>query len=401
MPFTFTVYRSTDTDATAANSNSIYASGFTINPGASTSSITISDGVDPEVVAGDGSSDTPTDASQTLLSTTAAGVNPGGFIFYEGVVTFSGSDGNSYTAIIFDYDEDNNDDVTNNNGGTNSNGLYEEGFFIAFIPNGFDPSDISGADIGEGPVPPPGVTLTRTAEVLNNSEFGVTCFTAGTLISTLKGDIPVEDLVAGDLIEAIDRKFPKMRRLFRRKITAAEIERNPKLRPVRILAGALGNELPRRDLLVSRQHRMVVSSAIAKRVCGFGEILIPAIKLTDLPGIFIDQDVKDVEYFHVLFDKHEVIFAEHAPTESLYTGTEALKALGTDAREEILTLFPSLAGLDAVPKLALPTPIAKEQKKIVTRHLANEQPLLSLSSRLHRRSLARGCIGHRVRQPAA
>jgi hypothetical protein len=50
-----------------------------------------------------------------------------------------------------------------------------------------------------------------------------------------------------------------------------------------------------------------------------------------------------VTYVHVLFDRHEVVFAEGAQSESLYTGDEALKALGEAARAEIFRLFPDLA----------------------------------------------------------
>jgi hypothetical protein len=378
MPLTFTVYRSTDTDATSGNQNSIYASSFTINGGATTSTITISDGSATDVLYGDGGGDSPTDPTQTLTSTTAPGVNTGGAIIYEGVVTFSGSDGNTYTAIIFDYNEDSSSNIDNNNSfGTNSNGLFEEGFFIAFIPNGFDPSDISGADIGAGPVPPPGVTLTRTAEVLNNAQFTFTCFTAGTLIKTPSGDVPVEYLREGNEVETFDHRHEKIRLVVSRKITSSEIDETPKFRPIHILAGALGNGLPRRDLLVSRQHRMVASSVIAERVCGTTDVLIPAIKLTELPGIFVDKDVEDVEYFHILFDQHEVIFAEGAPSESLYTGPQAILAMESEARKEVLTLFPELADRDYSPKPALPIPTAQKQKRLVARHMANNKPLLT------------------------
>ena len=52
----------------------------------------------------------------------------------------------------------------------------------------------------------------------------------------------------------------------------------PKVQPVRILAGALGHGMPQRDLLVSRQHRMLVSSAICERMFGLEQVLVSAIK---------------------------------------------------------------------------------------------------------------------------
>ena len=50
----------------------------------------------------------------------------------------------------------------------------------------------------------------------------------------------------------------------------------------------------------------------------------------------------EVEYFHMLFDKHEIVFAEGIPSESFHPGQQGWKALDTAARDEILMLFPEL-----------------------------------------------------------
>ena len=49
-----------------------------------------------------------------------------------------------------------------------------------------------------------------------------------------------------------------------------------------------------------------------------------------------------VEYFHILLDQHEVIFANGTAAESLYLGEQALRGLPPAARQEITTLFPEL-----------------------------------------------------------
>ena len=106
------------------------------------------------------------------------------------------------------------------------------------------------------------------------------------------------------------------------------------------------------------------------------DVLIAAIKLTALPGIFIDEDVEEVEYYHLLFDQHQVIIAEGAPSESLFTGPHTLSMLSNEAREEIFTIFPELRDLDytMVPAAFIPAP--KQQKHLIARHGQNQQPLL-------------------------
>ncbi|MCK0126229.1 Hint domain-containing protein [Gelidibacter sp. F2691] len=203
----------------------------------------------------------------------------------------------------------------------------------------------------------------------------VTCFTAGTLIETKLGPIAIEDVQVGDLVLTSEGIKP-VRWIGKSPVTIEKLLSNPKLFPIRITAGALGDGLPIRDLLVSRQHRMMISSPIAQRMFGTTDVLVHAIKLTQLPGIYIDQSMTEVTYYHMLFDDHQVVYAEGAPSESLYTGPEALKAISDDAREEVLTLFPELADRNYSPNLAKFTPDAKRQKKLVERHLKNKKPLL-------------------------
>ncbi|MFA3918394.1 Hint domain-containing protein [Ruegeria hyattellae] len=209
--------------------------------------------------------------------------------------------------------------------------------------------------------------------------INIVCLASGTLIETHEGPAQIEDLRVGDLVSTMDHGLQSILWIGRKKLTKTCLASQPKLRPVRITAGALGSGFPKRDLLVSRQHRMLVSSKIAMRMFSSQDILVAAIKLTELPGICIDETVESVEYFHLLFDRHEIIYAEEAPTESLYAGAEALKAISLDAREEILTLFPELQDETHAPEPALPMPACQLQKQLVARHVKNGKPLLEAS----------------------
>ena len=183
----------------------------------------------------------------------------------------------------------------------------------------------------------------HTTEVVGIVAFEdglITCFTSGTKIAVPGGTHAIEELAIGDRVLTKDRTPQAICWIGRRKYTAHQLEQNPKLRPVRILAGALGQGLPKRDMLVSRQHRMLLQSRIAERMFGKSEVLVSAIKLTGLPGIFVDEAVHSVDYVHLLFQQHEIIYAEGTLTESLFTGPEALKSVSAEARQEILTIFP-------------------------------------------------------------
>ncbi|MEB8388035.1 Hint domain-containing protein [Rhodobacteraceae bacterium KMM 6894] len=204
----------------------------------------------------------------------------------------------------------------------------------------------------------------------------VLCFTRGVMIDTASGPRPVETLRVGDRIAVLGGGTQKIRWISSNTVGGPALRRMPKLYPVRITAGALGDGLPLRDLVVSRQHRILVSSCVAQRMFGTRDVLISAIRLTALPGIYVDNTICEVEYFHILFDAHQVIWAEGAASESLYTGSEALKAVPATARAELHALFPDLAAQGNNPPPAALIPSNKLQNQLVARHAKNAKALV-------------------------
>jgi hypothetical protein len=180
------------------------------------------------------------------------------------------------------------------------------------------------------------------------------CFAGGTRILTPRGDVAIEALRVGDLVETSDGP-QVLQWIGTRQVSAAELAANDKLRPVRIGAGALGTGLPRRDLLVSRQHRMLTRARLAERMFDVPEALVAAIRLTELPGIALDSGSGPLSYYHLLFDTHRVVFAEGAPSESMLTGAEALAAVSPEARAELALMFPDMVwGAASVPRAFVP-----------------------------------------------
>jgi hypothetical protein len=159
------------------------------------------------------------------------------------------------------------------------------------------------------------------------------CFVRGTLIKTDRGDVAVEDLEPGMQILTMDDGYRPLRWIKSTKAPAFGSNA-----PIKIAKGTLNNT---RDLYVSPQHRMMIRKSAFELAFGDGEVLVPAVAL--LNDTTITRQVGGmVEYFHLMFDRHEVVYANNAPAESFDPGDIGICGFGEEAREEIYRLFPEL-----------------------------------------------------------
>jgi Ca2+-binding RTX toxin-like protein len=175
----------------------------------------------------------------------------------------------------------------------------------------------------------------------------VPCFTPGTAIATPRGERMVEDLTVGDKIITRDNGIQEIRWLGTRTLTGFELARAPQLRPILIQKGALGDNLPEHDILVSPQHRLLMTGDKAQLYFEEREVLAAAKHLTGLPGVD-EVGTLGVTYVHFMFDQHEVVLSNGIWTESFQPGANVLGGLGTEQRDEIFALFPDLQTVDGV-----------------------------------------------------
>ncbi len=144
----------------------------------------------------------------------------------------------------------------------------------------------------------------------------VVCYADGTAIETPDGAVPVESLAAGDMVVTLqDGKAEPMpvKWMGVRTIDIANHPQPQTVAPVRIRAGAFGDDLPRRDLLVSPAHAIYIDGK-----------LVPANLLINHMTIVQDLHARSVTYRHVELDRHALILAEGLTSESyLDTGNRA------------------------------------------------------------------------------
>ncbi|MGH1368783.1 MAG: Hint domain-containing protein [Maritimibacter sp.] len=178
------------------------------------------------------------------------------------------------------------------------------------------------------------VTLSDgTAVSFSNIENVIICFAHNTRIDTPFGERPIQDLRPGDFVLTRDHGPQPIRWVGKRTVHGSKSRA-----PIRFAKGAFGNT---QDLFVSPQHRMFYQGGDATLYFDTPEVMVPAKHLIN--GHSITQiEVPAITYYHVLFDEHEVVYANGAASESFHPGAEGLVAIDPVAREELFSIFPEL-----------------------------------------------------------
>ena len=156
---------------------------------------------------------------------------------------------------------------------------------------------------------------------------GVICFTPSTLIRTPGGDRRVEDLVPGDLVLTRDAGPQEIRWISGQYISGARLHAMPHLRPVRLRNDALGLGRPEGDLLVSPDHKVLVSGPRAQDMYNCDEVLVAAKDMVNDLNIIVDHGVRDLRYIHLMFERHQILWAAGVPCESYHPADADLRKL--------------------------------------------------------------------------
>ena len=199
----------------------------------------------------------------------------------------------------------------------NNSGTFADGQTITGLVIGNDAGDLvlSGTFFGtlsyiyvtntDAQQPGVGGTAMIRAEPVAPAYVTPACYCAGTLIRTDRGDRAVETLAIGDTLVTVNGALRAIRWIGRRSYTGRFLTRQTHLLPIRIEAGALADDVPARDLLVSPKHAMLLDG-----------LLVPAELLVNGATIVQERHMSQVDYFHIELDTHDAIWAEGAASET-------------------------------------------------------------------------------------
>lgn len=130
----------------------------------------------------------------------------------------------------------------------------------------------------------------------------------GAMIDTQNGPCAIEDLRVGDLVQTRDDGLQVVQWIGSTKVSGRDLWMQPRLRPVAIAANALGQG-------------------------------VPALHLIGQPGIAQDQSLQGVQYYHIAFDRHQIVRSDGAWSESFLQGAQALSGMSAAIQAELEVLF--------------------------------------------------------------
>ena len=168
-----------------------------------------------------------------------------------------------------------------------------------------DNGEIVGSYVAEGSLTLHAFTTTVANVIAADDVLAAACYCVGTLIATENGNVPVEDLKIGDRLQTASGTLRPIKWIGRRSYGGRFIAGNKDILPVCIKAGALADNVPRRDLWISPHLAMFIDG-----------LLIEARDLVNGTSIVQTERVETLSYFHIELETHDVIVAEGALSET-------------------------------------------------------------------------------------
>ena len=130
------------------------------------------------------------------------------------------------------------------------------------------------------------------------------CFLAGTRIATPDGPVPVEHLAVGDRVVTAGGLTQPIVWIGSGRVSATRGQRTAAT-PVIVRKGAIEDNVPDRDLRITKGHSLYVDG-----------VLVPVECLINHRTVTWDDHAQEVSLYHIELETHDVLLANGAPAES-------------------------------------------------------------------------------------
>ncbi|NSX55898.1 Hint domain-containing protein [Parasulfitobacter algicola] len=162
-------------------------------------------------------------------------------------------------------------------------------------------------------------------------------------VRTPCGPRRIEFIRPGDLIITRDRGLQPVRMVWSYCLEDVQHPTEKPRVPVCLNTRAIGPMMPSRSLVLAPDHKVLVPSyLVASSVTDQGSLLAASGLAGCSKDAFYDNSKTKIEFYNLVFDCHEIIFANGLPVETFHPTVEALSHVDEDARREIQARFPIL-----------------------------------------------------------
>src|SRR3984957_42313 len=158
---------------------------------------------------------------------------------------------------------------------------------------------------------------------------------SGTRVLTPSGEVAVETLKRSDMVMTTDGRSVPVTWVGLQTVSTRFAD-PLRILPIRIKAGALGDNVPSRDFLLSPDHAVLVDGALIQAGALVNGTSI--VRETNVPQVFT--------YYHVEADYHSLILAENTPAE---TFVDNIDRLNFDNWAEHRALYPEGKSITELP----------------------------------------------------
>jgi antigen 43 len=159
-------------------------------------------------------------------------------------------------------------------------------------------------------------TFAALTPISNHYVFEVLCFLEGTLIETETGERAIETIQPGNTVTVLrnGKAEPEaVKWVGYATIDLANHAQPEMAAPIRVKAGALGENTPKRDLVLSPEHCLILDGRC-----------VPVKLLVNGGSIVREFPTAPITYYHIELENHGILLAEGAEAESyLDTGNRS------------------------------------------------------------------------------
>lgn len=185
---------------------------------------------------------------------------------------------------------------------------------------------------------------------LFESAFGA--FARGTLIQTTQGDVAIEDLQPGEMVNTTSGEAAEVIWIGSANFVPADVGRRVPL--TRIMADTFGQERPASFLTVGPAARLLQTPHHLRGQTGGAQLLTPAAQFVDGVNVIEVTPPTPVRLIHLCLTRHAAIKVGGIEMETFHPGSAAVRSVSHATRDLFLSMFPHISHVSDFGPLAHP-----------------------------------------------